>query len=134
MSARALGVQTFADLYDCDPSALDDANAVRAGMLEAARRCGATVIGHCFHRYSPHGVSGVVIIAESHLAIHTWPEHGYAALDLFTCGESLDPEACFSHLREVFGARRHSTTTVHRGDGAPRLRPAPGAEAGGSAE
>ncbi|WP_437619022.1 adenosylmethionine decarboxylase [Sorangium sp. So ce1151] len=114
-----LGAQIFADLYECDPAVLADEDVIRDAMLEAARRCGATIVAQCFHRFSPHGVSGVVVIAESHLAIHTWPEHGYAAVDLFTCGDRLRPEACFSYLREAFRSRRHETSTVERGPRRP---------------
>jgi S-adenosylmethionine decarboxylase proenzyme len=119
---NALGVQILADLYDCDPAVLDDEDAIRACMMEAARRCGATIISQCFHRYSPQGVSGVVLIAESHLAIHTWPEHGYAAVDLFTCGEALRPEACFSYLQGALRSRHHTTNLMPRG-GRPRPDP-----------
>lgn len=111
----ALGAQILADLHECDPAVLADEDAVRDAMLEAARRCGATIVAHCFHRFSPHGVSGVVVIAESHLAVHTWPEHGYAAVDLFTCSDRLRPEECLSHLREAFRSRRQETSTVERG-------------------
>lgn len=112
---NALGTQILADMYDCDAAVLDDEAAVRACMLEAARRCGATIVNECFHRFNPHGVSGVVVIAESHLAIHTWPEHGYAAIDLFTCGDTLKVEACFSYLREAFRSGRQTTNTIVRG-------------------
>lgn len=111
----ALGVQYFADLYDCDPGALDDVARIERAMVEAARRSGATIVSHSFHRFSPHGVSGVVVIAESHLAIHTWPEHGIAALDLFTCGDALSAESCFEFLREALGSPRCATTSVVRG-------------------
>jgi S-adenosylmethionine decarboxylase proenzyme len=111
----ALGVHILADLYECDPAVLADEDVIRDVMLEAARRGGATIVAQCFHRFSPHGVSGMVVIAESHLAIHTWPEHGYAAVDLFTCSDRLRPEACLSHLREAFRSRRHETNTVERG-------------------
>jgi S-adenosylmethionine decarboxylase len=111
----ALGVQILADMYECDPAVLSDVGAVRAFMVEAALRCGATIVNECFHHFSPHGVSGVVIIAESHLAIHTWPEHGFAALDLFTCGETLKPEICLSYLQGAFRSQRQSTSTVRRG-------------------
>ena len=110
-----LGVQILVDMYDCDSAVLDDEGAVEAYMVEAARRCGATIVNKCFHRFSPHGVSGVVVIAESHLAIHTWPEHGYAAVDLFTCGATLRPEECFAFLTEAFRSRRHTTKTIARG-------------------
>ena len=60
-------------------------------MLDAAAEVGATVIDDIFHQFSPQGVTGVVAIAESHLCIHTWPEYGYAAVDIFTCGDGFDP-------------------------------------------
>lgn len=117
---KALGLHILADMHDCDPVVLDDEEAIRSCLLEAARRCGATIISHCFHRFSPHGVSGVVVIAESHLAIHTWPEHGYAALDLFTCGNSLDSESCLSYVQYVLRSQHHSTSYLLRGS-QPRI-------------
>ncbi len=110
-----LGVQLLADLHACDAAVLDDVEAVRAAMLEAARRAGATIVSECFHRFSPHGVSGVVVIAESHLAVHTWPEHGFAAVDLFTCADDLRSDHCIAWLVEAFGCGRHTTTRVERG-------------------
>jgi S-adenosylmethionine decarboxylase len=107
-----LGVQILADFHGCDAAALDDVEGVRAAMVEAARRAGATIVSECFHRFSPHGVSGVVVIAESHLAVHTWPEHGYAAVDFFTCGDTLRGDLCFAWLLEAFGARSHTATHV----------------------
>ena len=113
-----LGRQVLADLYACDRGVLADAAAIEGHMLEAARRAGARVVATEFHRFSPHGVSGVVVIAESHLAIHTWPEHGFAALDLFTCGESLRVEPCFDYLVDALGCQHHTRTAISRG-GAP---------------
>jgi S-adenosylmethionine decarboxylase proenzyme len=113
---EALGLQIIADLYDCDRAALADEGAIREHMLAAAARAGATIVAQSFHRFSPHGVSGVVVIAESHLAIHTWPEHAFAAVDLFTCGASLDAEACLSYLAAALGSRRTSRTAVSRGE------------------
>lgn len=112
---RALGRQVFADLYGCDPAALNDVAAIEGHMLAAARACGATVVAHCFHHFAPHGVSGVVVIAESHLALHTWPEHGFAALDLFTCGASLDADACVAWLARALRSDRQEVTSVPRG-------------------
>ena len=67
-------------------------------MTEAAKTAGATVVKTVFHHFSPHGISGVVVIAESHLAVHTWPEHGYASIDIFTCGEAALTERIAEHL------------------------------------
>ena len=84
-------------------------------MTEAAIECGATVVQKCFHMFNPHGVSGVVIIAESHLAIHTWPELGYAAVDLFTCGESCDPKVAYQYLKKAFKSASASYSELKRG-------------------
>lgn len=112
---KALGRHILADTHDCDPAVLDDEEAIRSCLLEAARRCGATIVSHCFHRFSPHGVSGVVVIAESHLAMHTWPEHDYAALDLFTCGNSLDPDLCLAYVQDALRSQHYSTSYLLRG-------------------
>jgi S-adenosylmethionine decarboxylase proenzyme len=112
---EALGIHLLADLYECDSSVLNDVSAIRHHMIEAAKRCGATIVSECFHQFSPQGASGVVVIAESHMAIHTWPEHRFAAVELFTCGERLNPEDAFAYLREVFKCERHTTTKLQRG-------------------
>jgi S-adenosylmethionine decarboxylase proenzyme len=116
----SLGRQILADMYDCDPLVLDDEQAIRSSLLEAAQRCGATIISASFRRFEPHGISGVVMIAESHLAIHTWPEHGFAALDLFTCSDRVQPEVCFSYLKEALRSKQSTMQTIERG------RPPPG--------
>lgn len=110
-----LGRHIIVEMYDCDAVVLDNLDTVRTQMLEAARVCGATVVGEVFHRFSPHGVSGAVVIAESHLSIHTWPEYRYAALDLFTCGTTVDPWKAFGHLKQVLKADRTSQTELKRG-------------------
>ncbi len=94
---------------------MNDVTKIEKGMLEAATTAGATVIESNFHHFSPFGVSGVVVIQESHLAIHTWPEYQYAAVDLFTCGESVDPWIAFDHLKKVFKSQNHSALEMHRG-------------------
>lgn len=118
---ETLGAHLLAELYDCDRATLDDRGVIHAAMLEAARRAGATVVADFLHRFMPHGVSGVVVIAESHFAIHTWPEHGYAAVDLFTCSEALDADLALAHLIAVLGCGRCERVTVRRGP--PRTQP-----------
>ena len=86
-----LGQHVISDYYGCDPAILDDVERLEAMLVAAARHAGATPIKQDFHRFLPQGISGVVIIAESHLTIHTWPEHGYAAVDFFTCGAHTHP-------------------------------------------
>jgi S-adenosylmethionine decarboxylase proenzyme len=103
------------ELQDCDKEVLNDLGFLRDAMLVAAIDCGATVMGESFHHFSPQGVSGVVIIAESHLSIHTWPEYAYAAVDVFTCGTSVKPEKAAGVLIEKLGAKSHSSMEIPRG-------------------
>ncbi|GAB4256597.1 MAG: adenosylmethionine decarboxylase [Deferrisomatales bacterium] len=113
--ANNLGRHILAEYYDCDPQVLDDLEAVERFMKEAATFAGATIVQSAFHRFNPHGISGVVVISESHLAIHTWPEYGYAAVDLFTCGDAVDPWKAHAFLTRRFGAGRTDTQELLRG-------------------
>ena len=103
------------ELYDCDPEAIDNLEVVKASMVEAAKRAQATIVDVVFHEFNPVGISGVVVIAESHLAIHTWPEHRYAAVDVFSCGEVLQPQMAADYLVEQLGAARASVVELQRG-------------------
>ena len=110
-----LGRHILVELYGCEPATLNDMDVIRREMLRAAELSGATIVGDVFHRFQPHGVSGAVVIAESHLSIHTWPEYRYAALDLFTCGSNVNPWIGFDHLYKVLRAERSSQTEIRRG-------------------
>ena len=112
---NALGRHLLMELEDCNEETLDNLEALKAAMLMAADEAGATILGESFHRFSPHGISGVVVIAESHLCIHTWPEYGYAAADIFTCGTTVQPEKAAELLVEKLGARKHSIRELQRG-------------------
>jgi S-adenosylmethionine decarboxylase len=112
---KSLGQQIVAEFYECDSEVLNDPRRIEEIMCDAALAAGATIVSKVFHTFSPHGVSGAVIIAESHLAIHTWPEYGYAAVDLFTCGNTVVPEAAYRHLKEQLRSRRASTMEMKRG-------------------
>jgi S-adenosylmethionine decarboxylase len=94
---------------------LNDIDFLRTCLRETAERIGATVINDSFYQFTPHGVSGVVIIAESHLAIHTWPEHDYAAIDVFTCGHTIEPKNAVKILVEKLGAKESSYIELKRG-------------------
>ena len=94
---------------------LDDLNFLKECLNEAAIQCGATVVGESFYHFSPQGVSGVVNIAESHIAVHTWPEYRYAAVDVFTCGSDVDPEKAARLIIERLGAQSHSLIELRRG-------------------
>ena len=105
MREQALGRHLIVEAWDADPRLLNDVQALEQLLLEAARAANATVLQSVFHRFSPYGVSGVVVIAESHLTIHTWPEYGYAAIDIFTCGPKMDLDAAVAVIRERLGGR-----------------------------
>lgn len=111
---KTIGRHVIAEFYGCDPAVLNDVDGIRARMIRAAELTGATVLGEMFHAFSPHGVSGTVVIAESHLSIHTWPENGYVAVDIYTCG-GLNPRIGFDHLYETLGAKQSRIQEILRG-------------------
>ena len=112
---HALGRHMLLELFDCDPDAINSLDIVKTSMVEAAKRAQATIVDVIFHEFNPFGISGVVVIAESHLAIHTWPEYRYAAVDVFSCGETLRPQVAVEHLVEQLGAARTSVVELQRG-------------------
>lgn len=111
----ALGKQLLLELKECDPGILDDQERLRATLIEAAREVGATVVGDSFHRFEPYGITGIIAIAESHLCIHTWPEYGYAAVDVFTCGDAFQPEKAADIIISRLQAREVSVIELKRG-------------------
>jgi S-adenosylmethionine decarboxylase proenzyme len=112
---QALGRQILVEFYKCDGDVLKDVNIIEKSMLDACILAKATIVRHTFHEFSPFGVSGVVVIAESHVAIHTWPEYNYAAVDIFTCGETIDPWVIFKYLEKQFGSQQSSNMEMKRG-------------------
>lgn len=100
----------------CTASALNDLKRIEQLMNQAVRAAGATVVASVFQPFEPHGVSGVVVIEESHISIHTWPEHGYAAVDFYTCGQA-DPEVANELLQAGLGATHTESMYVDRGLG-----------------
>lgn len=112
---QALGRQILVEFYECDKEILKDEKYISQAMIEACVKGKATVVAHTFHSFSPYGVSGVVVIAESHVAIHTWPEYGYAAVDIFTCGETIEPWILFNHLKTAFKSHSASNMELKRG-------------------
>lgn len=111
-----LGTQWLVNLEGCEPERLRSVASVGADLRAAAAAIGAHVLSGHFHQFEPHGVSGVLVISESHFAVHTWPEHGYAALDLFTCGpHRLDPAAAIALLTDCWAATNHTLQQITRG-------------------
>ena len=111
----ALGKHLLVELNNCDHKILNDINFIKEVMLAAANASGATILGESFHQFSPQGVSGVLIIAESHLTIHTWPEHGYAGADIFTCGTRVQPEKAAEIIIARMKPKTHSIIQISRG-------------------
>jgi len=112
---NSLGIHLLLELKDCRIDLLDDLPFIQKTLINAAVSTGATIVGQTFHKFSPQGVTGVVAIAESHLSIHTWPEHGYAAADIFTCGASFNPREAAQIIIEKFECRDPSIVEVERG-------------------
>ncbi len=112
---NALGRHMLLELFECNSETLNNLEAVKDVLVEAARRVQATIVDVVFHEFNPFGISGVVVIAESHLAIHTWPEYRYAAVDIFSCGNALKPEIAAAYLVEQFAAERTSVVELQRG-------------------
>ncbi|MCF8125809.1 MAG: adenosylmethionine decarboxylase, partial [Desulfotignum sp.] len=98
----ALGRQVTIEYYECGAAAFLDVDRVENALLKAAKDSGATIISSSFHQFEPQGVSGVVVIAESHFTIHAWPEHDYAAVDIFTCGDNINLEAAIESMKSSF--------------------------------
>jgi len=112
---EARGTHIICELSGCSPEKLTDVEGVQATMIAAAREANAEILKVAFHRFQPQGVSGVVVIAESHLSIHTWPETGYAAVDFYTCGDHTDPWRACEYAAQRLGATSMLTTEVKRG-------------------
>lgn len=111
---KSLGNHFLTELFSCTIEIINNVEFVEEYMKIAATLSGATIVQSVFHTFSPYGVSGVVIVEESHLAVHTWPEHGYAAIDFFSCGD-LDCKAAISNLSNRFGAEKIETKKIERG-------------------
>ena len=115
MKVEQLGRHILIEYYNCDREILKDHELIEKFMCEAAERANATIVTSCFHRFNPWGVSGAVIIQESHLTIHTWPEYGYASVDLYTCGDTVNRWDGFDYLEDVLRAERSESTEIARG-------------------
>jgi spermidine synthase len=111
----SLGKHILAEFSGCTPEVMNDVGLIENAMVEAAKTAGATLINTTFHHFSPYGVSGVIVIQESHLAIHTWPEYGYASVDIFTCGDQVDPWVSCKFLKKAFEATDLSAIELKRG-------------------
>lgn len=113
----AVGRHLILDAWRVPVELLNDAEHVRGSLRRAVEACGATLVNLCVHRFSPYGVTATATLAESHIAVHTWPEHGYLAADLFLCGDG-DARAAIDSLVESFSAEEARVRELARGIGA----------------
>ncbi len=112
---KELGNHLIIELYGCNNEIINNKESVQEILLDAAQKAKVTVIDYKFHTFSPHGISGAIIIAESHISIHTWPEYGYCAVDIFTCGNVTDNSAALEVIKEGFKAKHYSAIEMKRG-------------------
>lgn len=112
-----MGRHVIRELWGCNMDKLNDINLIEQVFVDAALRAGAEVREVAFHKFAPQGVSGVVIISESHLTIHSFPEHGYASIDVYTCGDRIDPNVAADYIQEALEASTIENLEVPRGMG-----------------
>jgi S-adenosylmethionine decarboxylase len=110
----SVGSHCILELYDCSETLLNDADFVRQSLRNAAKQAKATLLNEVLHQFDPQGITALALLSESHISIHTWPEMGYAALDVFTCGHHTDPEEACRYLIQAFQAERHVMTKLRR--------------------
>ncbi|ANB62072.1 S-adenosylmethionine decarboxylase [Anoxybacillus voinovskiensis] len=116
-----MGRHVISELWGCDFDKLNDIEFIEKTFVDAALKSGAEIREVAFHKFAPQGVSGVVIISESHLTIHSFPEHGYASIDVYTCG-NLDPTIAADYIAEALGAQTRETIELPRGMGPIELK------------
>jgi S-adenosylmethionine decarboxylase len=112
------------ELYGCPPAMLDEAEHVRATLRKAIDASHATLLSDAVHEFTPHGVTALGLLSESHISVHTWPEHGYVAADIFTCGQGCSPESACEVLIAGFAAERYDLVKLERGRPSASTRPA----------
>ncbi len=112
---NSLGNHLLIEMYNCNQETINSSEKVEQMLIKAVEISGANIIKPVFHKFNPHGISGVIVIAESHFSIHTWPEYGYCALDIFTCGEKINSQKALEYLKEAFQAESLSVVETKRG-------------------
>jgi S-adenosylmethionine decarboxylase len=112
---EVMGDHYILEYLDCDPARIGTVDRVEPVLKRAIERCGATAVQFVFHQFAPAGVSATVLLAESHFCLHSWPERGYVAADVFTCGETMDARVAAYVLEEGFGAREVVIERIERG-------------------
>ena len=112
---QRIGRHLILELWGCDADHINSIETIERAMTETVEACGATLLDLRVYPFTPIGVTGVAILSESHMMIHTWPEHGYAAVDLFTCGYHTDPAKAVPVLKQYFCPERIQVMEMNRG-------------------
>jgi S-adenosylmethionine decarboxylase len=112
---KTLGRHLLVELYNCDPKIIADSRKIEDVMVGAAKHAKAHIVDVVFHTFNPHGLSGVIVIAESHLTIHTWPEYAFASVDVYTCGNEVNPWRAYRYLVKNLRARNVTAMEMKRG-------------------
>ncbi|AST92820.1 adenosylmethionine decarboxylase [Sutcliffiella cohnii] len=120
---ETIGRHVISELWGCDFNKLNDMDYVEKTFVDAALKSGAEIREVAFHKFAPQGISGVVIISESHLTIHSFPEHGYASIDVYTCGD-LDPNIAANYIADALDAKTRETIELPRGMGPVEVKKA----------
>ena len=112
---KSLGRHLLIEFYHCDPKILMDVGRIEDIFVGAAKKAKAHIVDVVFHTFNPHGISGVVVIQESHLAIHTWPEYGFASVDIYTCGNSVNPWTAYQYIAKGLKSKNSTAMEMKRG-------------------
>ncbi|QQZ10639.1 adenosylmethionine decarboxylase [Heyndrickxia vini] len=118
---ETMGRHVISELWGCDFEKLNNMDFIEKTFVDAALKSGAEIREVAFHKFAPQGVSGVVIISESHLTIHSFPEHGYASIDVYTCG-NLDPNIAANYIADSLNAQKRETMELPRGMGTVQVK------------
>ncbi|MEM2016832.1 MAG: adenosylmethionine decarboxylase [Nitrososphaerota archaeon] len=112
---KTLGRHLVVEMHGVQPILLHDISLAKKVLRESVEACKATFMGEHYTFFPGGGVSGIIVIAESHISIHTWPEHRYAALDIFTCGNQVDPWRAYDVFLKYYSPSKVSVTEIKRG-------------------
>lgn len=112
---NTVGRHLLVEFYDCAPKVISDVRKIEEIMVGAAKAAKATIVDVVFHNFNPNGISGVIVIAESHLTIHSWPEYQFASVDIYTCGSKVDPWKAYRYIHKRFKAKNVTALEMRRG-------------------
>ena len=124
MTVTPVGTHCILELNGCNPELLNNEQFVRDSIEQASHHGMSTLLNLSSHQFDPQGVTAIGLLSESHISIHTWPEHGYAAIDVFTCGETAQPHRACEYLIGQFESTNHELKVLPRGASIPSLPPA----------